>query len=263
MTNSQILRTRCALLLCALAAAVVGRPSALAQQATQPAGPSFGQFVDSQGGDITSASDLTTQVYRRGTDPLTQVLRGDGTTPVTVDDLNDLTGSIDIAARPGGGTDVVANLEGLLPGEPYSFWAGYWPPPGVSAGGPHLAFGAITEAGDGSDNWMVADNEGKISISLVQQEGPMTLDGSASSYAPISPIVDLNGDLAVHGGYAIGIALHFGDYTQPPTPVPGPIDTWALHSVVEFDPIPEPSSMVLAVVAVASCLLLGLRRRRT
>ena len=255
-------KSTCVLMLAAgLVAAGFGQPSVANAQdsATLPADLFLVHVVDAQGGTITADSDPTTELYRRGTDPLAKLTRSDGTTPVTLDDFNDVTGQISISGKPSGGTDVVADLEGLLPGESYSFWAGYWPEPGFPQGS-HLAFGAITTAGDGSDNWRVADADGKVSVNLVQQEGPMTVDGSASAYAPISPVLDLNGNMSEHAGYTIGVALHFGDFPPPPTLSPGPANTWALHAIADFAPIPEPSSVALMILATAGIAVFRWRR---
>ena len=92
----------------------------------------------------------------------------------------------------------------------------------------------------------------------------MTIQGSAPSYAPISPIETTPGEFAEHAGYAIGIAYHLGDFEPEPADgwlVPGPGATWVLHGVAEFpaEAVPEPTGSVLAFLALVA---LSFSRRR-
>ena len=247
MSVTYPLRTRtCALCSVALvwAAHLSTIQFAHAQQATVPALPVFAQIVDAEG---MTTTDPTAPLFRRGTSPLVPLTRSNGD-PITLDDFDNATGQVHIAARPGGGTDVNVDVQGLFPGELYTVWAGYFQDPGFPSGA-LVGFGAVSEAGDGSDNFMVADANGAISLDLVLQEGPMTIQGEAPSYAPISPILS-GGVLQPHTGVNIAVAYHFNNPPAPPFLNPGPIETWASQALGGFPAVPEPSSIVLSGLAV-------------
>ena len=78
-------------------------------------------------------TDLNAPLFRAGTSPLTPLTRTNGA-PITLDDFNNATGQVQIAARPGGGTGVNVEVQGLFPGELYSVWAGYFQNPGFLKG---------------------------------------------------------------------------------------------------------------------------------
>lgn len=227
---------------------------ATAQEATVPVASFLGHVVDTQG---IPPTDPDAPLFRAGTSPLVPLTRSNGD-PITLDDFDNVTGQIHIQARPGGGTNVDLQIEGLFPGELYSVWAAYFQEPGFPQGA-RVGFGAVSEAGDGSDNFMVADANGTISLDLVQQEGPMTVQGSASSYAPISPFEDANGNLVPHAGYTVALAYHFNDPSSPPFLNPGPIEKWAVQAHTTFAAVPEPSSIVLGLFALAG---VAVNRRR-
>ena len=226
--------------------------SANAQEATVPAAPELFQVVDVQGMTTTDPNAL---LYRRGTNPLTPVTRSDGH-HITLDEYDNATGQVHIAARPGGGTDVNVDVQGLFPGELYTVWAAYFQEPGFPTG-TRVGFGAV---GEGND--MVADANGAISLDLFLPEGPMTVQGNAPSYAPISPILS-DGVLKDHVGVGIAIAYHFNNPPAAPFTDPGPIQTWALQGVSHFGPvaIPEPSAIALGLLAT-SCFAVFRRRLR-
>lgn len=242
--------------LIALIALVIGIhvQSANAQQATSPILPDLNTVVDAQGMPPT---DPNAPLFRAGTSPLVPLTRSNGA-PITLDDFNNATGQVHIAARPGGGTDVNVVVQGLFPGELYSVWAGYFQEPGYLKG-TRVGFGAVSAAGNGTDNFMMADLNGTISLNLAQLQGPMTVHGHAPSYAPISPILDASGVLQPHTGYNVAIAYHFNNPSSPPFLAPGPATKWALQAHAAFAPIPEPSSIILGVVAIAG--FAALRRR--
>jgi hypothetical protein len=231
--------------------------TARAQRATSPVRPYLGDFVDDHGNPVT---DPTTPLYKKVADSLVPVL-GSNSEHWTLDDIGRAAGNIDIAARPGGGTDMIVQLEGLIPNERYSVWGSYFVPPGFP-NGERVAFGAVSERGDGSESVANADANGRISLSLVQLAGPMTFFGSAPSYARMSPVFDANGAPRVHTGYGVGIAYHFPNAPEPPYPTPGPADTWALVATARFAPIPEPSSIVLFFLAMVASGVCVLRRRQ-
>jgi hypothetical protein len=219
--------------------------SANAQQATVPAVPFFGHVVNAAGMPPT---DPSTPLFRAGTNPLVPLTRTDGA-PITLDDFNNATGQIQIAAKPGGGTDVTVEVQGLFPGELYTVWAATHQAPGFPQG-PRVSFGAVSELGDGTDNIMVADANGKISLDLVQRQGPMTVQGSASDYAARSPFIDAGGNQVPFSNYVVAVAYHFNNPPAAPFLNPGPIGTWAVQSVGVFAAIPEPSSIALGLLAV-------------
>jgi hypothetical protein len=242
-------------------AAHVSQPqSADAQQATTiiTMDPTLHTVVDAAGMPPTVPN---APLFRAGTNPLVPLTRSNGD-PITLADFTNVTGQIDIAARTGGGTDVSVDVQGLFPGELYSVWAGYWADPGFPFG-PRIAFGAVSQMGDGSDNFMVADANGTISLNLAQREGPMTVHGSAPSYSALSPALNSNGDPVPHTGSTVGIAYHFNNPPSPPFLNPGPPSTWALQGVGAFAAVPEPSSIALATVMVVGCGVVVLRRRTT
>jgi hypothetical protein len=224
--------------------------SASAQQATAPAVPFFGHVVNSAG---MPATDPTTPLFRAGTSPLVPLTRSNGA-PITLDDFNNATGQIHIAAKPGGGTDVSVEVQGLFPGELYTIWAATHQNPGFPQGS-RVSFGAVSELGDGSDISMVADANGKISLDLVQLQGPMTVQGSASAYAPQSPFIDAGGNKVPFANYVVAVAYHFNNPPAAPFLNPGPIGTWVAQSVGVFAAIPEPSSISFGLVAAAGFAL--------
>ena len=239
-----------------IAAALCGQfQSAGAQQATVAPTPILAHVVDAQGMTPTNSNEL---LYRRGTNPLVPVTRSDGH-HITLDEWDNATGQVHIAARPGGGTDVNIDVQGLFPGELYTVWAGYFQEPGFPAG-TRVGFGAVSTLGDGTDNLMVADANGAISLDLVLQEGPMTVQGNAPSYAPISPILS-DGVLKPHTGVEIALAYHFNNAPAAPFLGPGPIETWASQAHGSFAAIPEPSSIALGLLATA-CFAVFRRSRR-
>jgi hypothetical protein len=231
--------------------------SADAQEATAPAMPILAQVVDAQG---MTTTDPNAPLFRRGTSPLVPLTRANGD-PITLGDWDNVTGQVHIAARPGGGTDVSYDVQGLFPGELYSAWVGYFQDPGFPSG-VRVGFGAVSEAGDGTDNFLVADANGEISLDLVLQEGPMTVQGNAPSYAPISPILS-GGVLQPHTGPGFALAYHFNNAPDPPFLNPGPIETWAVQAMGAFAAVPEPSSVALAILTVAGCAVFVRRRRTT
>jgi hypothetical protein len=107
---------------------------------------------------------------------------------------------------------------------------------------------------------MVADANGRISLDLVQLEGPMTVQGSASAYAAQSPFIDAGGNKVPFANYVVAVAYHFNN--PPPAPYlnPGPTDTWVAQSVGVFAAIPEPSSIALGLLSTSGIALF--RRRR-
>jgi hypothetical protein len=230
--------------------------SASAQQATAPAVPFFGQVVNAAG---MPATDPSAPLFRAGTNPLVPLTRSNGA-PITLDDFNNATGQIQIAAKPGGGTDVSVEVQGLFPGELYTVWAAINQAPGFPQG-PRVGFGAVSELGNGTDNFIMADANGKISLDLVQRQGPMTVQGSASDYAPRSPFTDAGGNKVPFANYTVAVAYHFNN--PPPAPYldPGPIGTWATQSVGVFAAIPEPAAITLSLLAT-SCLAVLRRRPR-
>ena len=154
-------------------------PSANAQQTTSPILPDLNTVVNAQG---LPPTDPDAPLFRAGTSPLVPLTRSNGA-PITLDQFNNATGQVHIAASPAGGTDVKVNVQGLFPGELYSVWAGYFQNPG-DLKGTRVGFGAVSTLGDGSDNFMVADANGTISLNLVQRQGPMTVQGSAPPTHP-------------------------------------------------------------------------------
>jgi hypothetical protein len=230
--------------------------SASAKQDTAPAVPFFGQVVNAAG---MPATDPSAPLFRAGTNPLVPLTRSNGA-PITLDDFNNATGQIQIAAKPGGGTDVTVDVQGLFPGELYTVWAAMNQAPGFPQG-PRVGFGAVSELGDGSDNFMVADAKGRISLDLVQREGPMTIQGAASDYAARSPFIDTSGNPVPFANYTVAVAYHFNNPPSAPYLDPGPIGTWAVQSVGVFNAIPEPSSIALGVLAI-SCTAVFRRRPR-
>jgi PEP-CTERM motif-containing protein len=231
--------------------------SASAQQATAPAVPFFGHVVNSAG---MPATDPSTPLFRAGTNPLVPLTRSNGA-PITLDDFNNATGQIQLAAKPGGGTDVTVEVQGLFPGELYTVWAATHQAPGFPQG-PRVSFGAVSELGDGSDISMVADANGKISLDLVQRQGPMTVQGSASDYAARSPFIDAGGNKVPFANYVVAVAYHFNNPPAAPFLNPGPIGTWAAQSVGVFAAIPEPAAITLGLLgATCFCGFVGLRRR--
>ena len=223
----------------------------------------FTTIVDADGNNPT---DPTTALIRRGTDaPLTTK---DGV-PVTLDMFDNITGAITIKERPEGGTEAFITASNLLPNELYTVWAGYWQDPGHPTG-PRVGFGATSAGNLGLDNSAISDADGNATFSVVQEEGPMTIQGSVREYAPLSPIETTPGNYEEHAGYAIGIAYHFGDYDSPAAGegwvVPGPGSTWALHGVAEFpaiyEAVPEPSSTALTTFGLVSFAMIRQRRRR-
>jgi hypothetical protein len=231
--------------------------SASAQQATAPAVPFFGQVVNAVG---MPATDPSTPLFRAGTNPLVPLTRSNGA-PITLDDFNNATGQIQIAAKPGGGTDVTVDVQGLFPGELYTVWAAINQAPGFPQG-PRVGFGAVSELGDGSDNFMVADANGHISLDLVQREGPMTIQGSASAYAAQSPFIDAGGNKVPFANYTVAVAYHFNNPPSAPYLDPGPIGTWATQSVGVFAAIPEPAAVTLSLLG-ATCFCVCRRPRRS
>ena len=219
--------------------------SASAQEDTVAATPQLFHVVDAQGMTTTDPNAL---LYRRGTNPLVPVTRSDGH-HITLDEYDNATGQVHIAARPGGGTDVNVDVQGLFPGELYTVWAGYFQEPGFPTG-TRVGFGAVSTLGDGSDNFMVADANGEISLDLVLQEGPMTVQGEAPAYALISPILS-DGVLKPHSAVEIALAYHFNDPPAAPFLNPGPIETWASQAHGSFTSVPEPSSIVLGLFGLA------------
>jgi hypothetical protein len=177
--------------------------------------------------------------------------------------FDDVGGEITIKARPQGGTDVTIIATNLLPNELYTVWAGYWQDPGHPTGN-RIGFGAASEGNLGFDNSAMSDAAGNATFHVVQEAGPMTIQGVAPSYAPISPIETEPGNFQPHAGYAIGVAYHFGDFPVPAAGEgwtnPGPGSTWALHGVAEFPAVPEPSTAVLSMVAALVCGLVRPRR---
>ena len=229
-----------------------------AQEKTLPMHMPLTTIVDADGNDPT---DPNGPLFRRGTDaPLTD---RDGV-PVTLDQFNDVGGEITIKPRPGGGTEVSITATNLLPNELYTVWAGYWQDPGHPAGN-RIGFGAVSEDNLGLDNAAMSDADGNATFSVVQEAGPMTIQGVAPSYAPISPIETSPGVFEEHFGYAIGVAYHFGDYPVPAPGegwvTPGPGATWALHGLAEFPAVPEPGSAVLLLSSILPLAMLRRRRR--
>lgn len=217
---------------------------------TQPAPFFGGQYVTVDGERLNSSSPADTPVYRPGTDPLVQITDVNGD-PLTWGQVNTANGTMTITELAGGGTSLTADMEGLIPGELYSFWAGYFDPFPMN----RSTFGAITENGLGTDHYARADAEGKLSMTVVQQAGPGTVEGAFLPYAP---------DWAT--GYDVGLALHFGDdprFNDDPMVFlsPGPESVWALATVTHFPTtVPEPSS--IALIAIAGCALIGRVRRK-
>jgi hypothetical protein len=250
----------CFLLLVSLALAfqLNQSQSANAQQATVPAVPVLNHVVDAQGMPTT---DLNAPLFRAGTNPLVPLTRSNGD-PITLDDFNNATGQVHIAARPGGGTEVNVDVQGLFPGETYTVWGSYFQEPGFLTG-PRVGFGAVSAIGDGSDVSAVADVNGAISLGLVLLEGPMTAQGIAPAYAPISPLVASNGDLQPHTGFNVAIAYHFNNPPDGPFLAPPPNANFALQAVSSFAAVPEPSSVALAILLVVGCGVFVRRRRTT
>ena len=214
--------------------------------------------VNDQGVQPTDPSEL---LYRNG--PNNPITNSSGT-QLTWGDFNQVAGTVKISPRPGGGTDVDVDVTGLVPGEVYSIWAGWWDTPNGFPTGTRIAFGAVTDADNAADtdNFMTADASGKISLDLIQPKGPMTLHGSAPSYAAWTPAFDSNGIGQEHTGYAVGIAYHFNNAPGPPFfPGPGPPETWALHGIAGFEPIesPEPSTVLLLALGIGG--VAGSRRQ--
>ena len=237
-----------AALLCGPFSSALAQPSLTAAITTDVPGHSI---VNAQGMFPTDPNAL---IFRNGTNPLVPITRSDGT-QLTWGQFNHVSGQVRIAPRLGGGTDVDVEVSGLFPGEDYSIWAGWWEEPGFPFG-PRIAFGAVSEAGTGADNVMTADANGQISLNLGQLEGPMSVHGSAPSYAALSPAFDSNGDPRPHTGYGVGIAYHFNNAPGPPFfPGPGPANSWALQGLAQFAPIPEPSAVVLLVMGIGVALL--------
>lgn len=240
--------------------AFLGASNVSAQQATLPMHVPFTTIADADGNDPT---DLTAPLFRRGPgNPLTDK---DGNS-VTLGQLQEMDGEITISARPGGGTDVSITATNLLPNELYTVWAGYWQDPGHPLGN-RIGFGAASVGNLGQDNWAYSDDAGNVSFNVVQEEGPMTIQGAAPAYAPISPIETSPGVFEEHAGYSIGIAYHLEDFDPDPANgwvVPGAGNTWVLQGVSEFPAVPavpEPSSAMLAMTAVLACGLVRSRRR--
>lgn len=231
--------------------------SVSAQQATLPMHVPFTTIADAEGNDPV---DLNAPLFRRGPgNPLTDK---DGNS-VTLGQLREMVGEITIAARPGGGTDVSITATNLLPNELYTVWAGYWQDPGHPLGN-RIGFGAASVGNLGQDNWAYSDDSGSVTFNVVQEEGPMTIQGSAPAYAPISPIETSPGVFEEHAGYSIGIAYHLEDFDPEPADgwiVPGAGNTWVLQGVAEFPAVPEPSSAVLAMTAALAFGLVRTRRR--
>lgn len=230
-----------------------------AQQATLPMHVPFTTITDAEGNNPT---DPNAPLHRRGPgNPLTDK---DGNS-VSLGQLEQMAGEITISARPEGGTDISITASNLLPNELYSVWAGYWQDPGHPTG-TRVGFGAVTEGNTGLDNAAYSDENGDITFSVVQEEGPMTIQGAAPFYAPISPIETTPGVFAHHAGYAIGVAYHLGDFDPEPADgwlLPGAPATWVLHGVAEFPAvpaIPEPNGIVLLSIAAAA--LFSMRGRR-
>ena len=245
--------------LCALVVLVVVVPiqDLAAQQATLPMHVPFTTIADADGNDPT---DLDAPLFRRG--PLNRLTDKDGNS-VTLRQLEQMVGEIAISARPEGGTDVKITASNLLPDELYTVWAGYWQEPGHPTGN-RVGFGAASAGNTGLDNVALSDENGNLSLSVVQEEGPMTIQGIAPSYAPESPIETTPGVFAEHAGYAIGIAYHLGDFDPEPAGgwlLPGTPETWVLHGVAEFPAVtvPEPSGTLAISFGVAA--LLTMRRR--
>lgn len=216
----------------------------------------LGHVVDKDGNALDSGnpSDLEKELYRKG--PGTPMTRSDGSA-ITLADYVQATGQIEITAKAGGGTDVAVEVQGLLPNELYSVWAGYWQDPGFPSG-ERIAFGAV-----GTGNDQISDENGAISLMLIQPEGPMTVEGEAPFYAPISPTIGKDMTSQIHEGYTVGVAYHFNDPLMPPyTGGPGDPSTWALHVIADFPAVPEPSSMSLMTLALGCMLLRGRRRMR-
>jgi hypothetical protein len=229
--------------------------SASAQQATAPAVPFFGHVVNAAG---MPATEPSTPLFRAGTNPLVPLTRSNGA-PITLDDFNNATGQIQIAAKPGGGTDVTVEVQGLFPGELYTVWAATHQAPGFPQG-PRVSFGAVSELGDGSDISMVADANGTISLDLVQRQGPMTVQGSASAYAAQSPFTDAGGNKVPFANYVVAVAYHFNNPPSAPFLNPGPTGTWVAQSVGVFAAIPEPAAITLSLLG-ATCFTVFRRHR--
>jgi hypothetical protein len=220
--------------------------SAGAQQSTSPVLPVFNHIVDAQG---KRPAGLGTPLFRAGTNPLVPLTRRNGD-PITAGEFIAATGQVHIAARPGGGSDVNVDVQGLFPGETYSIWAGYFQDPGFLVG-TRVGFGGVSEIGDGSDVAAVADANGAISLDLVLRQGPMTAHGNAPPYAPMSPILDSNGVPRSHTGFNVALAYHFNNPPGAPFLVPPPAHQFAIQAVGQFAPIPEPSSIALGLLATA------------
>ncbi len=218
----------------------------------------FTTIADADGNDPT---DLDAPLFRRG--PGNPLSDKNGN-PVTLGQLEQMEGEITISAKPGGGTDVTITATNLLPNELYTVWAGYWQDPGHPLGN-RVGFGAATAGNLGQDNAAYSDESGSVTFNVVQEEGPMTIQGSAPAYAPISPIETAPGEFADHAGYAIGIAYHLEDFDPEPAVGwinPGPGNTWVLHGVAEFPAVPEPSTAMLSMIAGLACGLVRTRSRR-
>ena len=215
----------------------------------QPANFFAGHLRTSTGDMLSGDSPADTELYRAGTDPLVPLTDVNGD-PITWGQYNGAHGMMSISHVPGGGSAVSAQFSGLIPGELYSMWAGYFDPAFPFG---RYAFGAMTENGMGTDHYGVADVDGNLSLDVVHQAGPGTVEGEILSYAPDN-----------RTGYDVGLALHFGDYPEKELdPIaflaPGDIQFWSLATVTHF-PVPEPSSLTLMVLV--GCAVVGRRTRR-
>jgi hypothetical protein len=110
---------------------------------------------------------------------------------------------------------------------------------------------------------MVADANGRISLDLVQRQGPMTVQGSASAYAAQSPFIDAGGNQVPFTNYLVAVAYHFNNPPSAPFLNPGPIGTWAVQSVGVFSAIPEPTAITLSLLGATCFAVLRRPRRNT
>ena len=248
--------------------------------AQRSASATFGTFIDEVGimVDGTFIPGLeATEEQLAGNPPLFEnhsedhllFLMPDGTTPVTYNDIANVTGTLTVLDVGEQGTQVTMSADGLLPGGLYTAWIDLFQAPGFTPDFAHeLAAGALgydtsnppQNPNDYMGNVFTADANGHGEIEAIQPPGPTSwfttevIDGfEVPPYVLDAPVAEFDIILAYHiDGNTYGDAPGVGEGFDA---FDGTFVGYGAAAVV-----PEPSSLGLLSLGMLS--ILAYRRRR-
>ena len=228
--------------------------TARAQSATAPVEVTLLELVDANGDTPSDPSSLLFHGLTPGHEPVLAPpydVDPSQRQQLTLADISGVGGTGHIERVPEG-TRLTLELSGLQPGGVYTVWSDFYVPPGLTPDFANSVGLGAFGAADGSENSFVAASDGTASFEGIQPPGPLSIYGEAPEYALAPGISD----------YILFIAYHIDGQTHGTVPAPAGLEhTFASYAIVDFaNPIPEPSSVALLVVAAFGAFI-SLRKR--